>query len=49
MVERIFEYHDIRDDQKVKLVPIKLKKHASIWRENLKRRREREGKQKIRT
>ena len=36
------------EDQKVKIVAIKLKKHASIWWENLKRKREREGKSKIR-
>ncbi|GKV45251.1 hypothetical protein SLEP1_g52360 [Rubroshorea leprosula] len=48
-VERVFELKDIPDDKRVKLVAIKLKKHASIWWENLKRSREREGRSKIRT
>ncbi|GKV50482.1 hypothetical protein SLEP1_g57184 [Rubroshorea leprosula] len=48
-VERVFELKDILDDKHVKLVAIKLKKHASIWWENLKRSREREGCSKIRT
>ncbi|GKV41382.1 hypothetical protein SLEP1_g48925 [Rubroshorea leprosula] len=30
-VERVFEFKDIPDDKHVKLVAIKLKKHASIW------------------
>ncbi|GKV27101.1 hypothetical protein SLEP1_g36308 [Rubroshorea leprosula] len=48
-VECVFELKDIPDDKRVKLVAIKLKKHASIWWENLKRSREREGRNKIRT
>ncbi|WRX11629.1 Retrotransposon gag domain - like 10 [Theobroma cacao] len=48
-VERVFELKDIFDEKRVKLVAIKLKKHASIWWENLKRQREREGRYKIRT
>ncbi|GKV35062.1 hypothetical protein SLEP1_g43380 [Rubroshorea leprosula] len=48
-VECVFELKDILDDKHVKLVAIKLKKHASIWWENLKRSREREGRNKIRT
>ncbi|GKV08696.1 hypothetical protein SLEP1_g20294 [Rubroshorea leprosula] len=48
-VERVFELKDVPDDKCVKLVAIKLKKHASIWWENLKRSREREGRNKIRT
>lgn len=43
-VERIFEYEDVPEHYKVKLVAIKLKKHASIWWEQLKVRRAREGK-----
>ncbi|GKV08452.1 hypothetical protein SLEP1_g20076 [Rubroshorea leprosula] len=49
IVERVFELKDIPDDKRVKLVAIKLKKHASIWWENLKRSQEREGHSKIRT
>lgn len=48
-VERVFEYKEIPEEQKVKIVAVKLKKHASIWWENVKRRREREGKSKIKT
>ncbi|XP_031404630.1 uncharacterized protein LOC116213728 [Punica granatum] len=46
-VERVFDFKNIFEEKKVKLVAIKLKKHASIWWENLKRRREREGKRRI--
>ena len=46
-VERIFEYGDAPENRKVKLVAIKLKKHASLWWENLIRQREREGRSKI--
>ncbi|XP_056694837.1 uncharacterized protein [Spinacia oleracea] len=48
-VERVFDFKDIPDDRKVKIVAIKFKKHASIWWENLKRQREREDRSKIRT
>ncbi|KAK9212423.1 hypothetical protein WN943_001805 [Citrus x changshan-huyou] len=45
--ECIFEYRDVPEDRKVKLIAIKLKKYASLWWENLKRQREREGRRKI--
>ena len=48
-VERVFELKDIPDDKRVKIVAIKLKNHDSIWWENLKRGREREGRRKIQT
>ncbi|GJW89313.1 multiprotein-bridging factor 1a [Tanacetum coccineum] len=48
-VERIFDYQDVLEDVKVKIVAIKLKKHASVWWEQLKLRRARENKSKIRT
>ena len=48
-VERVFDYKDVSDGQKVKLVAIKLKKHASIWWEQLKNQRACEGKRKIAT
>jgi len=35
IVERVFEYKDISDDKKVKLVALKLRKYASIWWANL--------------
>jgi len=34
-VERAFEYKDIPDDKKVKLVALKLCKYASIWWNNV--------------
>ncbi|OMO63351.1 hypothetical protein CCACVL1_22413 [Corchorus capsularis] len=48
-VERIFEYQDVPENKQVKLVAIKLKKHASLWRENLLKQRERRCKDKIQT
>ncbi|XP_054806284.1 uncharacterized protein LOC129308952 [Prosopis cineraria] len=48
-VERVFEYKEILDVQKVKIVALKLKKLASIWWENLRRKWERERKHKIET
>nr|GEU60052.1 hypothetical protein [Tanacetum cinerariifolium] len=48
-VERIFDYQDVPEDVKVKIVAIKLKRHASVWWEQLKLRRARENKSKIRT
>ncbi|KAL3532845.1 hypothetical protein ACH5RR_006366 [Cinchona calisaya] len=46
-IERVFNHKNIPKYKKVKIVAIKLKKHASIWWENLKRRRDCEGKQQI--
>lgn len=46
-VERVFDVKNLNDSQKVKLVAIKLRKHASIWWEHVKTRRAREGKPKI--
>ena len=48
-VERIFEYKEIPEDQKVKLVALKLRKYASLWWSNLLTKRVRQGKGKIRT
>ncbi|XP_031401155.1 uncharacterized protein LOC116211083 [Punica granatum] len=48
-VELVFKYKSIPEDKKVKLVAIKLKKHSSIWWENLTRRRARERKRQIAT
>nr|GEW12206.1 hypothetical protein [Tanacetum cinerariifolium] len=47
-VERIFNYQDVPEDVKVKIVAIKLKRHASVWWEQLKLRRARENKSNIR-
>ncbi|XP_048135655.1 uncharacterized protein LOC125315249 [Rhodamnia argentea] len=46
-VERIFDIKDPTQEQKVKLVAIRLRKHASIWWEHVKRQRAREGKSKV--
>uniref|UniRef100_A0A2N9GVR3 Retrotransposon gag domain-containing protein n=1 Tax=Fagus sylvatica TaxID=28930 RepID=A0A2N9GVR3_FAGSY len=48
-VERIFDFKDVPENRKVKVVAIKLRKHASIWWEHLKRQREREGRERITT
>ena len=48
-MKRVFEYKDIPDDKKVKLVALKLRKYASIWWANLVATRVRKGKGKIRT
>jgi len=34
-VERVFQYKDIPEDKKVKLVALKLRKYASLWWTNL--------------
>ncbi|XP_068638533.1 uncharacterized protein [Aristolochia californica] len=46
-IERIFEYKEVPDNVKVKLVAIKLKGRASAWWEQLRRSRDRQGKAKI--
>ena len=46
-VERVFDVKDLTEEQKVKLVAIKLRKHASIWWEHVKKQRAREGKSKV--
>ena len=46
-VERIFEYKDIPDEQKVTIVALKLRKYASLWWTNLLTKRVRQGKGKI--
>ncbi|KAL3537249.1 hypothetical protein ACH5RR_000615 [Cinchona calisaya] len=46
-IERFFELKDVPDNQKVKIAAIKLKKHASIWWEHLKKQRVRDGKGRI--
>ena len=48
-VERVFEYKDIPDDKKVKLVALKVRRYASIWWQNIVSSRMRKGKGKIRT
>ena len=48
-VERVFEYKDIPEGKKVKLVALKLRKYASIWWSNVVSKRVRKGKNKIKT
>lgn len=46
-VERIFDFKDVPENHKVKIVAIKLRKHALIWWEHLKRHRQCEGRDHI--
>ena len=46
-MERVFDVKPLPDEQNVKLVALKLRKHASIWWEHVKNRRARKGKPKI--
>ncbi|KAI9162193.1 hypothetical protein LWI28_024772 [Acer negundo] len=48
-VDHIFEYQKVPKHRKVKLVAIKLRKHASFLWENLKKQRDKEGRSKILT
>ena len=43
-VERVFEYKEIPDEQKVKIIALKLRKYASLWWTNLLTKRVRQGK-----
>ena len=45
----IFKYYDTPDHRKVKLLAIKLRKHASFWWENLNYQRKIEGRSRITT
>jgi len=47
-VERVFEYKDIPEENKVKLVALRLNKYGSLWWTNLCAKRVRERKTKIR-
>ena len=48
-IERIFEFKEISEDKKVKLVAPKLQKYSSLWWANLLTKRVRQGNGKIRT
>ena len=48
-VERVFDYKDIPEGKKVKLIALKLRKYASIWWSNVVTKRVRKGKSKIKT
>jgi len=46
-VERIFEFKEIPEDKKVKIVALRLRKYASLWWTNLNAKRTKERKSKI--
>ncbi|GJS90944.1 putative unclassified retrotransposon protein [Tanacetum coccineum] len=48
-LERYYDYKETTDDNKVKIVALKLRKYASTWWSNVCLKRERMGKEKIRT
>ena len=48
-VQRIFDYKEILEEKKVKLIALRLRKYASLWWSNLCAKRARQGKGKIRT
>jgi len=49
MVERVFEYKDVPNDKKVKLVALKLRKYTSIWWSSVLSKRVRKRKGKIKS
>jgi len=48
-VERVFDFKDIPDEKKVKLVALKLRRYASTWWANIMAKRAKKGKSKIRS
>ena len=46
-IECIFEYKEVHENKKVKLIALKLSSRASAWWQQLKKTRERRGKPKI--
>ena len=48
-IERVFEYKGYSDEKKCKLAILKFKDYASLWWENLKKQRERDGKERVRS
>ncbi|GKA46474.1 reverse transcriptase domain-containing protein [Tanacetum coccineum] len=48
-VKRVFDVRDIPDKLKVKLIAIKLRQHASLWWDHVKKRRQIKGKSKVKT
>jgi len=48
-VERVFEYKEVADHRKVKVVALKLCKYASIWWSNILTKTARKGKSKTRS
>ena len=48
-IERFFEIKEYLDDKAFKIAILKLKRYASLWYENLKRQRSKDGKPRIKT
>jgi len=48
-IERFFEIKEFSDEKAFKVAVLKLKSYASLWYENLKKQRSREGKSRIRS
>jgi len=48
-VERIFNFKDIQDEKKEKLMALKLRKYASTWWANVLSKRAKKGKSKIKS
>ena len=46
-VDRVFDYKELLDERKVKLVAIKLRGYTSLWWENFKKERDLLGKDRI--
>jgi len=42
-IQRVFEYNDVSQGKKVKLVALKLRKYASLWWENVIEKRAKRG------
>jgi hypothetical protein len=49
LLRRFFFFKEYPNDRKVKLVPLKLKKYAFLWCENLKKQRAHESINKIKS
>jgi hypothetical protein len=48
-MDKYFDFEEIEDKKKVRFAVTKLKRHASIWWDELQISRERKGKSKIKT
>ena len=48
-IERVFEFKGYSDEKKCKIAILKFKGYASLWWENVRKKREREGKARVRS
>ena len=48
-IERVFDFKSYSDEKRCKVAVLKLTKYASLWWENLKHRRAREGKSRMKS